>query len=243
MKLTVAVLLALVVMAAPAAADQGRALLPTGYRVPVAEPDAAGAQHAVALPDGGAVLFAWEGPNRGIAGVRMRADGTRDPSFRARVRTGRHTLIAGGALRRPDGRLLVTGSRLASTPTGRDELVVAQLTEDGALDPSFGIVHTGIAGYSGAALAPDGSAVVTGTDAAKHWVVARIGSAGAVERVAQVPGSLRDDYSTAVQVAPDGRITVLGGRGRQALVARLLPDLTADPSWGGGAPVRAGVHA
>lgn len=243
MKLTVAALFLALFTAAPAAADQGRALLPTGYRVPVAQPDAAGAQRAVALPDGGAALFAWEGPNRGIAGVRMRADGTRDASFRARIRTGRHTLVLRGALRRPDGRLLVTATRLASAPTGLDELVLAQLTSSGALDPSFGLVHTGIAGYSGAALAPDGSAVVTGTDAAKRWVVARIGPVGEVEQVAQVPGSVTGDYSTGARVAADGRITVLGGRGRDALVARLLPDLEADLTWGGGAPVRAGVHA
>jgi uncharacterized delta-60 repeat protein len=246
MKLTIATLLALALVAAPAAADQGRALLPTGIKMPVPEPDAVGAQRAVALPDGGAVLVAWEGPNRGIAGVRMRADGTLDPSFHARVAVPGHALGPTGLLRRPDGRLLLSGVELSNTAIGLDELLVAQLTPDGALDPSFGtggIARTGIAGYGGAALAPDGSVVVTGTDASRHWIVTRLTEAGAIDRSARVPGSRRDDYSTRVLVAADGRITVLGGRLRQALAVRLLPDLTADPAWAGGTPVRVPVHA
>jgi hypothetical protein len=59
-----------------------------------------------------------------------------------------------------------------------------------------------------------------------------------------VPGSRAgDDGRTGAHVAPDGRITVLGGRLRDSLVARLLPDGASDPAWGGGAPVTLGVGA
>src|SRR6478735_2682409 len=108
MKLTglAALALALCLPAAPAFADEGRALLPTGIRpVPLHIPDASGAQVAVALPDGGAVLFTWGGPGRGAAGVRMLPDGTPDATFGqggvARIGSGARTLILRGALRRP----------------------------------------------------------------------------------------------------------------------------------------------
>jgi uncharacterized delta-60 repeat protein len=242
MKLPLATLVAFAVIAVPAAADQGRALLATGYRVPVGTPDAMGAQHAVALPDGGAVLFSWAGPGRGIVGVRMRPDGTRDPSFRARIEPRGRTLTPTGALRRPDGRIVVTGSLLAGRPSQRDELVVAQLTPDGALDPSFGLVRSGLAGFTGAALAPDGSLVVAGEDAERRLAIARIGATGRVERTSVVPGSGRDDFPRGgVRVTPDGRMTVLFGA--RVVAARLLPDGSADPTFNGGAPARVGVHA
>ena len=244
MRLIAVLALAFVTVAAPASADEGRALLDTGLRTPVANADASGAQVAVALPDGGALLFAGAGPN-GIVGTRMAADGSRDTTYRARIAVAGQTLFPTGALLRPDGRTVVTAARLSTAPGDRGEILVAQLTEAGALDPFFGtggIAGTGLSGLTRPALAPDGTVAVTGTDAERHWSLATVSTTGAVT-ARQVPGSIDNDSGyPAVAIGPDGRVTLAGVRGRRSLVARLLPDGSPDPGWGGGAPVVAPVH-
>ena len=245
MRLIAVLALAFATLAAPAAADQGRALLETGFPSQ-ANPDAAAGQAAVALPDGGAVLFASGSFRRGMAGVRMTPQGVRDPSYSARVFDPGAVLVPTGSVLRPDGRIVVTALRVESAVGAPTSVIAAQLMPDGALDPSFGsggVTDLGLGGVGRPALAPDGTVVVNGYDDDERWAVASVSPAGQVTRRV-VPGSRPGDLGLAgVAVAPDGRVTVAGVRVRRTLVARLLPDGTADPAWGDGSPVESGVTA
>ena len=244
MKLSLTAVLLFALLAVPASADQGRALLDTGFP-PQSNPDAFSGNAAVALPDGGAVLFASGSFRRGMAGVRITSQGERDPAFAARIADPGSLLVPTGALLRPDGRIVVTAERIATTTAADSTMIAAQFTPDGALDPSFGgggVTDLGLSGFTRPALAPDGTLVATGLDG-ESWVVASVSPSGQVVRRV-VPGSRAGDGGAAsVAVAPDGRVTTGGSRGQRSVVARLLPDGTADPTWGGGAPVEMGVRA
>ena len=244
MRLIAVVALAFASLAAPAAADQGRVLLSTGFP-PQTNPDAAAGHAAVALPDGGAVLFASGSFERGMAGVRMTPEGVRDPAYSARIADPDALLVPTGALLRPDGRIVVTARRHEANVVASSTVIAAQFMPDGGLDPSFGgdgVVDLGLSSAGRRpALAPDGTLLLAGSGGG-NWMVASVAPSGQVARRV-VPGSRPGDGGSAgVAVAADGRVTAAGNRGRRSLVARLLPDGTADPTWNGGTPVDPGVH-
>ena len=163
-------------------------------------------------------------------------------------------------LRRPDGRLLIVGTLLDQERLQLPQLLVVGLTADGALDASFGeagVARPGIQGSCGtcepAALAPDGSLVLTGNTGSQSpeiehdpnapnsfaWVVTRLTPAGRTDPafgVRPVPGtSPGDGAGYGAAVAGDGRITVLGAQSGRAVAARLLPDGSADATFAAGA--------
>ena len=266
--LFLACIAALTVAAAPAAAAvaPGRVAFSVATQVPERNVDAGGAGPAVALPDGGVVMIA-HGPGADLTLVQLRADGSLDPSFGsggvARVALpGSDRYNPAQLLRRADGRLLVVGTGFAAA--SRFELprfVLVGLTAAGGLDPSFGAGGIGPldlqsscgGGCTPAALAPDGSIVITGntgqlspaiaTDPTAgsdlQWVVRRLTASGATDPafgtvpVSGPAGVSTAGYSTVVR--PSGAIVVLGIRARQPQLAGLTASGAPDPSFNGGA--------
>lgn len=257
-------LAAATVAAAPAAASvaPGRVLFPT-TPAPVSNVDAGGAGPAVALPDGGVVMVVFDSTYKAITTVALRADGSPNPAYG----DGGRSLVTRPAgfspqqiLRQPDGRLLVVGTRSAANKYQLPRLTLVRLTPTGALDPSFGT--GGIAALElqtgGAALAPDGSIVVTGAvgqvsraietnpsaPATFRWVVLRLTAAGAIDPafgIPVIPGEPGlNTGGRAVVVRPSGQIVVLGTHGTAYQLAGLTAAGTPDPTFNGGAPVAVG---
>ena len=193
--------------AAPAPAATGRVALDVGLPAPANNVDSAGANSAVALPDGGAVLFGND-PGKGIVAAALRPNLSLDTSFGQGGVA--HVPVAGGqflfqsALRQADGRLVLVGT----TPSRSNvfelrQLALVRLSPNGALDTSFGsggVAQPGIQGSCGgscepAALGPDGTIVVTGNTGANSpaiatnpnapndfgWVVARLTASGSLD--------------------------------------------------------------
>lgn len=106
------------------------------------------ARDVVLQADGKIVLvgMATAAPKRSayrIAAVRYLPNGELDASFgdggtALLPAAGRGSAYVGGAAVQPDGRLLVAGSTYPPKGQKEDRFLVARLTEDGALDPSFG---------------------------------------------------------------------------------------------------------
>ncbi|MDP1846267.1 MAG: hypothetical protein Q8K79_00635 [Solirubrobacteraceae bacterium] len=265
--LALAGLAALTVATAPAAAAvaPGRVAFSVATQVPERNVDAGGAGPAVALPGGGVVMIAY-GPGADLTLVQMRADGSLDASFGsggvARVELpGGDRYNPAQLLRRPDGRLLVVGTGFAAAnPFELPRFVLVGLTAAGGLDPSLGA--GGIApldlqsscggGCAPAALAPDGSIVITGqtgrlspgivTDpnvgSSMRWVVRRLAASGASDPgfgdalVSGPAGVSTSGYGTVVR--PSGAIVVLGIRDRRPHLAGLTATGAPDPSFNGG---------
>ena len=249
--------------AAPAAVAPGRVALSVATKVPVANVDAAGAGPAVALPDGGAVMIAFDRA-ADLTLVQMRRDGSLQPGFGS----GGIARVAGlpasrfsptQLLRRPDGRLLVVGTLFAAARTPElPRLVLVGLTVTGAPDPSFGErgmaaldIQGSCGGCEPAALAPDGSIVITGNvgqgspaivtnpnASTFQWVVRRLTPDGATDPAfGTVPisgpaGVSRSGYATVVR--PSGAIVALGIRDGRTQLAGLTASGAPDPSFNGG---------
>lgn len=164
--------------------------------------DAGGAAHAVALPDGGALLFgATKAGGATLYGVKIDRRGAIDRSLGA----GGAVAIARPApfdvvqiLRQRDGRILLVGSAPQTQPaTAPPPLTVTRLNADLSLDRSFGSGGTatapigeGCAACTTAALAADGSIVLVGaagryntppTGPDLRWALTRLTPAGAVD--------------------------------------------------------------
>ena len=259
-----ACLATLAVAASPAAASvaPGRVLFATTPG-PVSNVDAGGAGPAVVLPDGGVVMVAFDGSSQAITTVALRADGSPNAAYGAGG-TSRVTRPAGFSpqqiLRQPDGRLVVVGTRSAANKYQLPRLTLVRLTPSGALDTSFGA--GGIAALElqvgGAALAPDGSFVVTGSvgevskaiennpnaPATFKWLVLRLTAAGAIDPAfgaPVIPGP--EGLNTggrAVVVRPSGQIVVLGTHGAVSQLAGLTAAGTPDLTFNGGVPVAVG---
>jgi uncharacterized delta-60 repeat protein len=250
--------------AAPAAAAvaPGRVLFAT-TQAPVSNVDAGGAGPAVALPDGGVVMVTYDRTLPAITTVALRPDGSPNPAYGSGG-TSRVTRPAGFSpqqiLRQPDGRLVIVGERAAATKYQLPRLTLVRLMPNGALDPSFGA--GGIAALelqgSAAALAPDGSFVVTGSvgeisPAIEHdpyapatfrWVVLRLTAAGTIDPAfgaPVIPGA--ESLNTggrAVVVRPSGQIVVLGTHAMATQLAGLTAAGSPDLSFNGGAPITLG---
>jgi uncharacterized delta-60 repeat protein len=244
-------LAALALAAAPASAAvaPGRIAFSIAANVPESNVDAGGAETAVALPDGGAVVVAHD--RKGFTAARLRADGSLEPTFGnrgiARIALPGGQLFPAQLLRQPDGRLLVVGAGTAASRYELPRSLLVRLTAAGAPDPSFGT--GGVAApelqAGSAALAPDGSIVLTGNTGQTtptinpspnqpttfQWVVQRLTPAGTPDAsfgTVPMPGQT----SSAVVVRPDGAIVALGndrGVSRLAgLTAGGVPDLAFD---------------
>jgi len=256
---------ALTLATAPAAAAvaPGRVAFSVATQAPERNVDAGGAGAAVALPEGGVVMIAYD-RSADLTLVQLRGDGSPDPSFGrggiARVAIPGDRFNAMQLLRRPDGRLLVVGAGF--TPATIHELsrfVLVGLTPTGGLDPSFGAggiaqldLQSSCGGCAPAALAPDGSIVITGhtgrlstaivSDPAAgstlQWVVRRLTANGSTDPtfgtapVSGPPGVATYGYSTVVR--PSGAIVVLGIRDRRRQLAGLTAAGAPDPSFNSG---------
>jgi uncharacterized delta-60 repeat protein len=196
---------------------------------------------AALQPDGKIVLA---GDSRlQVAVVRLKANGTLDPTFDG---DGKKTLSWGAIGRAtavvvaPNGKILLGGF---SGPEGGN-IQVARLKANGALDTTFataGIATIDFGGDDfGEAMArqADGRIVVAGRSTAAGAVVARLRATGALDpdfgsggRVTLAGGG----SARAVVVQPDGKIVVAGNASISAMmvVTRLLPNGALDPTFDG----------
>jgi uncharacterized delta-60 repeat protein len=210
------------------------------------------------LPDGSAVVVGGRktdnGPTKRLV-LRLRADGSRDPSFGTGgeafgARLPDEPFISGYdavAVSR-DGRIVA----VAVEPFG-NHVVVARYLPDGRLDPDFGsggLTTIDIA-YPAerwdVAATADGGAVLTGPGSAVegHWPLVKLDAHGqrdqgftaAAAPVAQAGGNnLRLE---AVSASPDGTVLVAGVRPRagdpggavEVVIGRLTGDGHPDPRF------------
>lgn len=202
-------LAALLAITAPepahAATAPGRVVYPVAANIPRADLDATVVDAAVVLPDGGAVIV----PNDDLTAVRLRADGSLEPSFGsggiAHIEVPGGVFVALQVLRQPGGRLVVVGYGPDEPNSQIPRLVVAGLTGNGALDTAFGSSgftaldvepSCGFLACHVATLGPDGSIVVTGAkgqispdanfgegyaSSRPDWVVRRLTPSGALD--------------------------------------------------------------
>jgi uncharacterized delta-60 repeat protein len=239
----------------------GRIAISTATKAPEHNVDAGGGGPAVALPDGGAIVASSDRTFKGFTLVRLQADGSLEASFGsggiARIRGTAATFGPKQLLRLPDGRLIVTAD---GPPASRYQLpstVLARLSANGALDTSFGTggFATPAIQNGNAALAPDGSLVLTGTigqvspeietnpfaPSQFEWAVQRITPAGTIDTafgVVKIPGPTgTGSGGRGVVVRPSGQIVVLGAHADIGKLAGLTASGAADPAFNGGLPV------
>jgi uncharacterized delta-60 repeat protein len=197
--------------------------------------------------------------------ARYLSNGRLDATFGARgvARFGSPDLdeVPLSGVRQPDGKIAVAG--VADVRGGGQDLFVARLGPDGALDKAFGsggTVTTDVGagddfdfGY-GVALQRDGKIVVVGDtgvrDRPGDIAVARYTREGALDPSFGVDGKLQTDLggaetAHAVAVQRDGKIVVGGahGPGGEAgivgfLLVRYRPNGGLDPTFGRGGVVR-----
>ena len=187
--------------------------------------------------------------NTDIALVRYNADGTLDSTFGGdgRVTTdivgspdpfepsqdgARSVAIQG------DGKILIAGYT-------RSGLVLVRYEPDGTRDPNFGddgiIVYGDRAYPIGMALQADGRIVVT-ANTPTGFVLARYTATGARDSTFGADGKVQIDATSAVAIAPGGRIVLAGTRdsqdGGDFELARYNADGTPDAGFGDNGKVR-----
>jgi uncharacterized delta-60 repeat protein len=187
-----------------------------------------------------------------MAVTRLTADGQLDGTFDAGkvlIPVAGRQAIATAVATQPDGAVVVAGS--AYDPiTGQSVAVVARLTADGQLDPTFGTggVTTFQVGASNSleavAIQPDGRIVVVGTTGATRepggdLVVARLRADGQLDPAFGTGGTAVVDFGGAdsgsvVAIQSDGRIVVGGQTGNLFAAARLNADGSPDSTFGTG---------
>lgn len=208
-------------------------------------------------PDGKIVVAGqtYDGLKTSFATIRLNTDGTLDQTFGG---TGKIivTPSAGNALVRsvalqPDGKTVLAG--VGSNGMNFD-IILARLNADGSPDMGFGaagiLVKTVGATHDqayGVAVQADGKIVVGGyfnTQSSADTVVLRFLANGdpdpdfGLNGVAIHAFSPDTDEALAMSLAPDGRIVLAGcirtGSPNDFLVARLMPNGSADMSFGVG---------
>ena len=221
-----------------------------------------GVQRAVALPDGSALLFGAGADPSVLYAAKIGPAGALDRSF---GNGGIASLPApGGALyalvdvlRQADGRLLLVSTRqTAAPPFSFGAMQVTRMNADLSLDRSYGSDGTATSGIGPgtAALAPDGSLVLSGSTgeltlptapSTLRWALTRLtpggvvdtsfGSGGIVTIAPEVPASGAD-----VGFGPGGTIVAEGqsaGPNLRLMLTRLTSAGAPDSSFGGGVPV------
>ena len=234
--------------------------------------DAGGAVQAVALPDGSALLFgSGAGSQDVLYAAKIARNGALDPAFGS---GGVKTIDApGGAsfalrqvLRQPDGKLLMISAHFSTQPQfAPNALEVTRVNADLSIDRAYGIDGTrttpigeGCAACTTAALAPDGSLVLTGivgqagppitpnTPPDFHWALTRLTPSGAVDTGFGSGGvaTVAATGSTSgfnVAFGPGGSIVTEGqvsnGMTSQILLTRLTSSGAPDPAFAGGTPI------
>lgn len=183
----------------------------------------------VVQPDGKFIVGGSDqSPGAGFALARYEVDGTPDPSFgvsgQVRAVFGSSSQVTALALT-ADGKIVAAG--LTAPPTY--DFAVAVFNPDGSPDTTFsgdGKLTTDFAGNSdtanAVAIQPDGKIVVAGSakiGAFTYFALARYTTAGLPDagfngtgRLTTAIGSA-DDYATAVEALPDGKIVVGGKAG------------------------------
>jgi uncharacterized delta-60 repeat protein len=179
-----------------------------------------------------------------MAVARYLSDGALDPTFDA---DGVLTFPVGpdgvdearAVVVQPNDRIVVSGS------DGRDAFVVARLTTDGSLDPSFGssgIVRSDLSRGDDVAhdvaRQPDGRIVVVGqTRRTPRFTVVRYRRNCVLDSTFSGDGVARLGvewaFATAVVVQPDGRIVVAGFQPGGLVLARFRRDGRLDPTFSG----------
>jgi uncharacterized delta-60 repeat protein len=215
--------------------------------------------HAVAIQEDGRILLVRRGsPGSGVtnddfAVVRLRKDGTRDPSFSGDgvkvVDFGGFHDVADGVDIQPDGRIVLAG---ISTPGWNSipdpRLALARLLPDGRLDSAFGGNGKVRKRLSHGAYALDlrvqqdgkivavGTAFADGLHSLAHWAVIRFRPHGSLDRGFGDDGLVltrQESFRTGgvqggatVALQDDGRIVVGGGlltHHASQILARFLP--------------------
>jgi uncharacterized delta-60 repeat protein len=213
----------------------------------------AGAVAAVAVLPGGKILLGLGG----FGAVKLNPDGTLDRTFGDPGNEGTARLPIGGRLHdmfvRPDGRIVFIGD------DGARALVVGSMTASGQPDRTFGITATrtydlpaGNFFYqadAAGALAPDGKVVVAGNIEYSRVAVVRFNTDGTLDSTfapTALPNPALDNVAD-VAVQDDGKVLLAGSNGLRTGqhpgfgVARLLPNGTADASFGTGGVVHTEV--
>ena len=172
---------------------------------------------------------------------------------------GRSTGTLAGLALQPDGQIVVAGG--GAWWTAANQLTLARLTADGALDPTFGssgVVVTPAETFSAGspnaiAVSSDGGILVAGSapdPSGPRMAVARFTQTGDLDSsfgtsgiaAIRVESSGGGESANAVLVRPDGRIVLVGAAGRfrgpgpttmSFGAAQFAPDGTPDPSFGG----------
>jgi uncharacterized delta-60 repeat protein len=201
------------------------------------------ANAAALLPDGRIVVAGGRGGGGeyDVALARLRADGTRDPSFDGDgVRTidyGSTNEEATDVVVQPDGKTVLSGFE-----TKEYTMLVARLNPDASADTSFdgdGVARLdfgpGNEYGEGIALQANGKLVVAG-EADSDPAVARLQPGGSLDTSFSFDGKLTFPgdgvaLAKAVTLQRDGRIVVSGSTGQDAFAARILGDT---PAAGGG---------
>ncbi len=214
--------------------------------------DSGGAErlHGVAVqPDGGIVVTGFTTVGRDAAVYRLTPAGRLDAGFDGDGARGLDlgdSAIAQGVAVQPDGRIVIAGW----TTTGDDtDAFVARFTGTGLPDPAFGggdgvtQIETGADDdVNAVAVQPDGRIVVAGgTSLNDDATVFRLTAGGALDQTFGVGGIARlagpgNEHAFALALDGDGRILVGGTTeaGYDAVVHRLRPDGSRDPSFGNG---------
>lgn len=155
--------------------------------------------------------------------TRYLADGTMDLGYGTEGFSARARMQPAGAVRQPDGKIVVAGSYRKSN-TEPMNFTLVRYNAEGALDPGFGtggVVSTGLGGdaYAAAvALQPDGKIVVSGSvpgPGGSDVGLVRYYANGALDSSFGNGGVVvtdfgEYDYPAAVALQADGKIVVAG---------------------------------
>jgi uncharacterized delta-60 repeat protein len=172
-----------------------------------------------------------------VAVARYNADGSLDPTFGT---GGTATYSGFGYLSKgvvqSDGKIIVVGNIIYDVFPPGEEILVARLTANGDVDPTFSPPWpTGLSTSGGSAVAPqgDGKVVVVG-QIDGYTMMARLAGNGSLDPTFGVGGMVRTDFCqsqpfprSAVTTQSDGRILVAGGD-----IVRLNSDGTLDLTFG-----------
>lgn len=144
-----------------------------------------------------------------------------------------------------DSKLLVLVNGTYSGPgTYIDKPLLFRLLPDGSPDPSFGnngvldISNAGMTTPYALAFSPEDKIYVVGVDtllANRKSMIIRLHPDGSIDNgfyfKLPLQGALSDGFISTLEVQPDGKILAGGNHSLYALLLRLLPDGTLDPSF------------
>ncbi len=232
----------------------GRVVFSVNRGVVSNDADGGGAQAAVVLPDGGAVLAGTGGGSPGnfhAYVAQITSNGSLDQAFGG----GSGVVMLPGfsvdqILREPDGSLVVAGSGASLRPKQFPPVVLVHLHPDGSLDSSFGTngvatltIQSSCGNCAAVSMLPGGDLVVTGNTgslpsnpipnqqatADTQWVVARLTPKGALDPSFGQAGIVTllptGSVGTAVSTLANGDIVALGTLATGSQTAYLLTRL------------------